>query len=114
MSKPWVVILFIFWTIALLLIAPLLFSVTKESIFTVGGLPFSYTVIETRPLLDWTGKLAHRIVRISWRGDSSLGLMDRHLDLPYLPQAYTTSAERNEKGTTITLTTPDNVVLKLQ
>jgi len=40
--------------------------------------------------------------------------MDRHLDLPYLPQAYTTSAERNEKGTTITLTTPDNVVLKLQ
>jgi len=65
MSKPWIIVLFVLWTLALVVISPILLSFTRVSISSVhlgqkGIIPsLNITITTTRPFLDWTGRFSN-------------------------------------------------------
>ena len=60
MSKPWIIVIFVLWTIVLLLAVPFIFSFSTQHTFksAVGNSnPTTLVITESRPILDWTGRL---------------------------------------------------------
>ncbi len=87
MSKSWITFIFALWTAVLLLSAPILLRPSRQTVVTSSTTdfrpwhtPITTQIIEEKPILDWTGKLAHREVNISWD--------DKKLTLPYLSRPY--------------------------
>jgi hypothetical protein len=75
MSKPWIIFLFVLWTLALIVISPILLSFTRISSSTVHlnqeGIfpPLNVTITTTRPILDWTGRFSN--IKFDYSVDSN-------------------------------------------